>query len=661
MTAGNRADLLTLDVESLIVLSNTGLVKRAQKEVGSGLVPTLREDADGTLHASFKDGANTRLPPGVALRATTCTCGAAVCRHRVAAVLAYHRLHGAASMASAAGAAGGSGGVGSGVASGAAGGRAGGAAAIAPWNPGELSDEDLDRAAPAGRALAERAIRGSCIARVVPGVRPVVELPTSTVQFLVPRNLAFAKCDCSKAGGCEHVVLAVWAFRAKPEGGVVELGAPPSNRSAETHLDATEAALLAIAACGMADTRIAHDLREARAAAEHAKLVWIADALRDLELQKEAYDRQSALFRASTCAALVAELGARVRASRSPRDVPARWILGADEERETRLDQIRLTGLGARLEADGARRIAWLYFAERDTKSVLVLRKEWTFAEGDTPKNGAELGAMFASSRLSVAALAKGEVVARGAARHANGEIDLSLARGMKSTMLLSSASWGDLPAPLLVRDLAALDAERRARPPALLSPRRIGDRVRVVEVARVTDVDFDAGAQEVVAVVEDPAGQRLTLTTAHRSVSPGAVDALVLMLGNGEPKFVAGELMRTARGGWRMSPLGVAGTRVAILDVEPMPKVSLVSRVGHVEPNAGASDADALLDELGVYLETLLMRGPHAAREAGPRLAVRLDEVSMKRAAQFVRRITRSEPSAIVDLAIYCALTHAE
>src|SRR5262245_47922847 len=94
----SRADLLALTPDALARLANVGLVKRAQKELESGAAPALVEEPDGTVVATARDRATTRLPPGVALKQATCTCGAAqVCRHRIAAVLAYQ----AASAASA--------------------------------------------------------------------------------------------------------------------------------------------------------------------------------------------------------------------------------------------------------------------------------------------------------------------------------------------------------------------------------------------------------------------------------------------------------------------------------------------------------------------------------------------------------------------------------
>jgi hypothetical protein len=116
-----RADLLALTPEALARLANVGLVKRAQKEVLAGVVTALTVEPDGTVLAVSKDGATTRLPANAPLGAAPCTCGAiAVCRHRLAAVLAYQQEHGAAAVPP------------------------------APWDPGAFTDAEIAATCGAG-------------------------------------------------------------------------------------------------------------------------------------------------------------------------------------------------------------------------------------------------------------------------------------------------------------------------------------------------------------------------------------------------------------------------------------------------------------------------------------------------------------------------------
>jgi hypothetical protein len=124
----SRPDLLALTPEALVRLANAGLVKRAQKEVDGGAVSDVHELADGTVVATSRDGATTRLPPKVTLQAAPCTCGAStVCRHRLAAVLAYQRHV-----------------------------RRRPSVPAAPWDPGEFTDAEVAATCGAGVAIADR-------------------------------------------------------------------------------------------------------------------------------------------------------------------------------------------------------------------------------------------------------------------------------------------------------------------------------------------------------------------------------------------------------------------------------------------------------------------------------------------------------------------------
>ena len=472
-----RADLLALTPESLARLANVGLVKRAQKEIADGKLPALAEEPDGTIVASSQDGATTRLPRGTALSHAPCTCGSAqLCRHRIAAVLAYQARHAAP-------------------------------AAVEAWDPGAIADEALVRACgELGASKADQLLAKGIVVTVRPGAVPTVVLPTATVQFLVPGDVAYAKCDCARGHGCEHVVLAVRAFRAQPAGGVVTLGGAATAGETHTH-EAVVAALEHLAQYGLAapgsDAKLAH----ARGAAERAGWWWIADGLEAIERLGDAYHRQSARFRLEALAREVGELAARLRASRAvDGPLPATFVLGSDRAGETPMEQTRLLALGARLDADEDRRMARLYFADPGTASVLVLERTWP----DEKRCGRELGQLFASSRMSIAELARGELVTRAARRRPNGALDLGAARGMKSSLLPTTGGWASLPAPLLVTDLGAHAERRRSSPPACLCPRGLGASMAVVAIARVIDVDAAADGQSVTGLVEDAAGHRL-------------------------------------------------------------------------------------------------------------------------------------------------------
>lgn len=632
----SRADLLALSTESLVRLANVGLVKRAQKEAASGVVPVLVEDPEGAVTATARDGAVTRLAKGAPLQQTTCTCGATqVCRHRIAAVLAYQAQHGTV-------------------------------VATAPlaWDPGELTDaEVLVACGAAAVARAEALYARGLVATVRPAevtqvgvaAAPSVALPNATVQFLVPRELAYAKCDCAVGHGCEHVALAVRAFRAAPGGGVVTLraaGAPlPAQRAPveDSTRSAITAALGYLVQYGLAGLGAAAALEHARNAAERAGWCWVADGLESIERLAEAYTRQSTRFRLESLALEVGEVVARLRASAAPASpLPAAYVLGSDQASETAMEQVRLLALGARLDADDGRRMARLYFADPDTGTVLVLDKTWL----NETRNGADLGQLFASSRMAVVDLARGELVTRAARRRANGELDLGAARGMRSSLLPSSGRWALLPEPLLVRELATHEARLRALPPPCVSPRGLGATIAVFAIARVVEVEVTGDGQAVMGVLEDAAGAQLVVQTEHRQVSPGAVDATTAAL-HGNPTHVAGELVH-GPDGWRMDPVAFLTTQLVVVDLARPVTAGAAPRTPRAEGRLPPSPAAArLAAETREYVGRTLLKGARSTAPLARHLAASARQLVADRLAALVERAGAGHPDAVLDLAV--------
>ena len=652
-----RADLLALTVEALTRLANVGLVKRAQKEIEAGTLPTIVEDADGTVVASARDGASTRLVRGVALQNTACSCGASqVCRHRIAAVLAYQASAAANPSSTAA----------TGEAS--ATGVAAAAAADPRWDPGTLTDAALLQACGAQLiARATAAMSHGIVVTTVPGAIsttgaatvPTVMLPTATVQFLVPHDVAYAKCDCAKGQGCEHIALAVYAFRAGPSGGVHTLGGAPAGH-ASTTVDATTAdaiyeALQHMAAYGLAAPGTHAKLSAARGAAQRLSWLWIVDGLEAIERLADAYARQSASFHLGALAREVGEVAARLRAATAPAPVlPARWLLGSDQAAETAMEQVRLLSLGARLDADDDRRMVRMYFADPDTATVLVLDKTWP----NETRNGPDLGQLFASSRMSVTNLAQGELITRAARRRANGALDLGAARGMKASLLPSTGSWETLPAPLLVRDLAAHGERLSKLPPACLTPRSLGAGIIVVAITDVQQIDCSSDGQSVTATVRDAAGTALRLHTQHRNVSPGAVDATVNALRT-PATYVAGELQRTSHG-WYMEPLAFFAKQLISIDLQrpaatqaATPTTGLASNTLDDQARSTGDANDAFAHALVDYLGRALLKGQRATGASGHQVAQQAATLFMHNIAERCTRAANGDAHALFDLAI--------
>ncbi|MFG2216093.1 MULTISPECIES: hypothetical protein [unclassified Streptomyces] len=543
--AAVRPDLLALTPDTLAALANRGLVKRATKELDAGTVPVLTTDPDTTVRARFDDGTTSALPPGTGLDEGDCSCAApGVCRHLIALVLAHQRS--------------------------AASDPDGDPAAFTDWSPGSTDDDALTDAVGARPvASARRTLdRGyaALVHRPSPDhPEPRVELPTCTVRFPVPGEIAHALTDAAAALRGEVVALAVWAFRAADatdtdERSVpVQVGgravAPPT---ALPVLDAALGLAGELLAEGVAHVGPVHGGALARAGAALAarSMHWPAGAIAELADQLTAYADRTAQYRPESVAALLTEVHARRRAAGHP------GVLGTREAGDTPLRRVRLVSLGCRVHGTGQSLTSEVYFAHPGAGTILVLRKAWTAAEGK------ELSAHRLATRrvlgTTLASLAGGSLVSESVRRtpsHA-----LTVARGRLGTTTITpvGAAWTELPEPLLVRDLTALAEGWTNRPPRLIRPRVEAEAVHVVELSEVESVGYDPAEQRLEAVVRDAAGGRVLVASEYRPECPGALDALADAL-EGGATHISGSLHRSG-GGVRIDPLGVltpAGTVV--------------------------------------------------------------------------------------------------
>ncbi|GAA3456451.1 hypothetical protein [Dactylosporangium matsuzakiense] len=539
-----RADVLALTPEALAALTNRGLVKRAAREVEAG-PPAVAEDADGTLRATFADGAAPALPRG-GLEKAACTCGAVgVCRHVLGLVLAYQ----------AAGAPGPD--------------PAGPAAAPEPWSPGEFTDEQL-----AGRvgarmlAAARRARKAGYTARVYrPGgseAAPRVDLGSATVRFLVPHDLGFVHTDAVAGTRDDVIALAVWAFRVADEQAPdqPDVQVDVGDRRDRPETDGLGAAVelaseVLLSGAVHIGGGIVAGLADVRRRLDRDGLRWPLLAVEELGEQLEAYRGRGSEYTPERLAGLLGELHARARAARGLGGGARARLLGTEEAAETPLRRARLDGLGCRVVAAGSeavgdeRRVVEVYLAHADSATVLVLRRAWP---------GAETGAQLGRRRLagvSVAQLAAGNLVTESAVRSASRAVRLTASRVAKTTVTASSGAWDRLPDALLVRDLGALVAELDRLPPRVVRPRVEAELVRVLAVAEVREITYSPGAQRIDALLADAQGNVATLTATHTAAAPGRLDALAAALAAG-PAFVSG-VVRRAGGGIEIDPLAIA------------------------------------------------------------------------------------------------------
>ncbi|SDF34344.1 hypothetical protein SAMN05216553_101177 [Lentzea fradiae] len=525
---------MALTPDALAALANRGLVKRAVKELDAGTVPALETDAAGAVQGKFPDGTTTTLPPGTALDAAKCSCGATgVCRHRIAVVLAYQRTQEAAAPAEL-------------------------------WSPGTVTDEDL--AALMGERTLRRARRVLQAGYRAKVRRPngedqtaQAELPTCTVTFLVPGDLTYVHTDA--VGKDEATALAVWAFREADAQGsdTVDVGGSVSTAVDLAAVgDLLDQLLLDGAAhasevLDVAWQRLHRDLIAQR-------LHWPAAVITDLLGQLSAYRDRGAGYEAERFAELLTELHARITATG-----PRAEVLGPDEPAETPLRRVRLTALGARLRTTTT---ADVYYASGDV--VLVQR--------DT-------------ALRTVQRLAAANVVSESATRSASRVVALKTSRVAKTSVTPVGTAWDHLPQTLVVDDYDATAAQLAELPPRQVRARVEAELVRAVRVTEVSALAYDPAAQRLTATLHGPTGGTAVLEADHRSAAPHSLDALAAAL-RAEPAVVTGSVRRR-RGTLVVDPIAVrTASGVVVLDLAEVKPERLPHGVTTTDPLSAAVDS---------------------------------------------------------------------
>lgn len=539
--ASVREDLLRLTPQAIAAAANMGLLKRAQKDLDEGKLPIVETAHDGAVSATFPDGARATLLPGKALKDCPCTCGATtVCRHRVGAILAYQRAAAIRQDASECPA-----------------GPTGGSEAPRPWNPAAVDDAALETLL--GRAALERAAalrRRGVLVEVTHGMfvgdsLPQAQLATSTVRFLVPGDVSYARCDCRARSGCEHVALAVWAFRVAAEKDptalslTVELAdsavGPNERRGVALEAAGTVAAMVLLEGASRLPAAAAQRFALARAALARARAAWPLGSVEDLEELVAAYGRRSARYSPEHLADTLVDLWARSRAGNGAGDMPAAAVLGSDETPEAALDQVRLLAIGGRIEADGEDRDVEVLLADPASGSVLILRRHYTPQPG-SGQDGAALGRRAGIAGTPIGSLGACQVVSNAAVRRPNRLVSFSVGALKKTSVLPGGAALAGVPESLVVTDTERFARDLASRAPRVVRPRLLAENVRVFAVTRVLDMLFDEGDQALRARCLDAAGHAFLVEGRHRAVSPGALPALAQLLGSGGVTAITGD-----------------------------------------------------------------------------------------------------------------------
>jgi hypothetical protein len=635
--------LLRLTVEALTQLTNVGLVKRAQREVEAGALPTLSRADDGSLQAEFADGVRTQFAPGAGIADARCSCGAALCRHRLIVVLALQR-------------------------------RAADSMPTAPplRSPGAIDDAALAAwAGPTAWAQAQR-WRG---AGLLVDVRrastsdpvPTALLAQATVRFHGGDDPGAAQSDAAVSDHRACVVIGVWAFRAADGESAdapharVQLG---SRAVLAAGIHAPLARLVAgLIQHGLVDggTRHAPALTDALDAARRLGATWLQLALQELEGWFAAFDARSARFQVGDGLALLAELGARMRAANGTGELAAQHSLGVGERLETPLARVRLRTLGLRIEADVEQRRARVALHDPDTSARIAWSYRWdnAGATGIASVTRSQQARVGNSGRL--AELAHGQLVTVSAHRRADGELRLGSGHGGRTSLLGQSADWSELPSTLVVTRLADWRAARAHLPPALLRPRHALAEHIVFAPAAISEVGFDPAAQSVHALLTDSDGESLLLTRAWESAAPGALDALARALTATVPIGHVAGVLRETGGLAELDPWALSdGASLSIPDlanpdgaVRNLP-IGAVPAVGDPLTQALARAED--------WLAGRLLSGPGAAawRTRAGELATHLQRVGWSDLADAVQTLaeavedpSRRDEAALAEPAI--------
>ncbi|MDP9602535.1 UNVERIFIED_ORG: hypothetical protein J2W38_002322 [Variovorax paradoxus] len=703
-----RADLLELTPEALTALANAGFVKRAQKDVAAGLLPTLETGADGTVQAQFDDGVRTSLPPGRTLRDAQCSCPASgMCRHRVMLVLAYQaRAASAKADASAAAP------------------EEASAEPEGAWNPAQFDDAVL--AASLAPSVLEQANKLAA-ARPVVGVQawrsasapPVARLPMCSVRFFSRSSLVHARCDCKQGSGCAHVVIAVWAFRqagalapgsaevmvevqpnASANGDAGDAVPPPSSvmqgEAALALRAQVDALLLSLWLDGSSQPAMALAARF-EAVRDQVRALgwsWVDDALDELWQLLQAQQARSSRFEPLRLLRVLTELWARLQAAahagrpQQPGSaraaLPASQILGIGVKGEVALDHLRLVSLGAELWSDESAEGASILFADPDTQNVTVLERHWS-REGDAAAGGAAPNLMNRRvAGFPLRQLASGQVITKTATRRANGLVDITAGARQTGVLPLSPKSWDDLVAPLRQDSVAALVAHLREAQPDFVRPRQAASgssagasgqlHVAAFERMEVASCHWDAAAQVLHARLgqtapedsaTDEAGtddddQCLHLALPHRAVSPGAVDALARTLAgeHGPLRAVAGTVhLQGDRA--VMQPLALlTAQRAVVLQVEAAAPQPLGLQSDTEEAPALNALAGDTLELLSLWLRQGLRHQSGGALSRAQAQVMRLKQAGLGKSSTLLAAVLENmrssqRPALVAQLAM--------
>jgi hypothetical protein len=534
-----RADLLALTLDDLTVLSNRGLVKRAQRELESEEFNCrFAESSDGTVTFQWSDGFDCTLPADSVIGDRHCTCTATtLCRHLIRSVLAYQRQSGLRSTEDLKQS------------------EPGSAARPTPsnqsWNPGEIPDTELAQYFKAAQLKQlQRQFDTNQVIELMGGSKPTARLHSSghTIRFLVPGDLRYTYCDCAAPAPCSHVPLAIWAFRQlqpHQKSGIISTEAQTEVAPLEL-LDDIEAALCELIKTGLkglSDSLLGR-LQRLEQRCRKAVLIWPAEILVELMQECDRYRQRDARFSPIHVVELMGELCIRMDAIRSTTGaVPQLFIRGTQNDRVTDLGAARLIGLGCEVQTQQQNVCLTSYFQDTDSGTVMAFSRN--FIDAPSPhaeplKEFWQLAQTKVLKQTSMEQVGAGQLLIKSAKRSP----DFQLLPG-RSQIIINPQTfqWEGLRAPLLVENFPELQHLLKLRPPRSLSPRRQTETLYVFAVHRVKSVEFCAVEQAVIAEIEDQGGHKVSMYFPYNNRARLGAEALMASLTQMSLVFMAGNV----------------------------------------------------------------------------------------------------------------------
>jgi hypothetical protein len=581
-----RQDLLSLTIDDLVTLSNRGIVKRSQQELQSGqLTCELNEDNQGNVSVRWSDQVECQLPGDRTLTESTCSCPATtLCRHLIRSVLVYQANHLNSPL----------------------GGRdindsdsdtpvrakhSGDESCDSgksdlpnasplplppsthppihpsthlppfphpptspptPWNPADIPDTTLATffKKPTLTKLKQQFDEGHVVT-LTRGSKAIAHFHTLpfTIRFLVEGDLRYTHCDCTEKAPCNHVPLAIWAFRLldnHQSSGIVSTR-QTAYPVPTALLDDIEERLQELALAGVAG--VSQGLRDQMHRLEmrcrEHRLIWCAEILSELLLECDRHHHRDARFSPENVVRLMGELCIRSDAIRNDTGaVPQLFIRGSQSDQTQTVGSARLIGLGCAVQLRPNSAELTAYCQDIDSGKIVALRRSFPDPPDapETAKDFSQLAQTPIVKGISFDKLGTGQLLVKVGKRTPSSEF---LPGRAPISFNPQAFQWESLRAPTLVEDFAELGDRLRTLPPASLRPRHLGENLFVCKIAAVEAATFNPIDQTIEAVLRDRHNTPITLIHPYTHRGRSGAESLLSTLTHHPTtiQFAAGQI----------------------------------------------------------------------------------------------------------------------